>query len=60
VSTTTPGSPLRRRAAQNEAQILLNKMIEELVEKLNQPSDADTPAAVPDKPTHGRTMGERK
>jgi len=60
VTSTAKGSPLRRRAAKNHAQALLNKMIKELVEKPDRQSNADTPAALPDKPKHGRKKGGKK
>jgi len=60
VASTATGSPLRRRAAKNHAQALLNKKIKELVEKPDHPSNAGTPAAVPGKPKLGRKKGGSK
>lgn len=53
IASVTPGSPLRRHATRNHAQALLNKKIEELVEKPDHLSNAGTPATVPGKPKRG-------
>lgn len=60
IASVTPGSPLRRHAARNHAQALLNKKIKVLVEKPDHLSNAGTPAAVPGKPKSGRKKGGSK
>ena len=58
VASTAKGSPLRRRAAKEHAQALLNKKIKELVEKPDHLSNTGTPAAVPGKPKRSRKKGD--
>lgn len=60
IASVTSGSPLRRQAARNHAQALLNKKIKELVEKPIQPSDAGASAAGTGKPKRGRKKGGSK
>ncbi|MCG3173126.1 MAG: hypothetical protein GMKNLPBB_01304 [Myxococcota bacterium] len=60
VASVTPGSPLRRRAALKHAEYLLNNKIKELVEKPDQPSNADAAEAAPGKAKRGRKKGGSK
>ena len=59
IASVTPGSPLRRHDKQNHAQALLNKKINEIVDKANQPVEASI-ADVPAKPRRGRKKGGQK
>ena len=60
IASVTPGSPLRRRAARNHTQALLNKKIKELVDNPDHLSEAGMHAAVPCKAKRGRKKGGSK
>lgn len=60
VSSTSKGSPLRRRAAKEHAKALLIKKIKELDEKPNHPSIEGTSAVVSRKSLRGRKKGGTK
>ena len=60
VKSTTPGSPLRRRAAMNDAQASLNKKITELARKANNASaEAEAGGDTPTKPKRSRKKTKR-
>ncbi|MGD9854550.1 MAG: type I-E CRISPR-associated protein Cse1/CasA [Planctomycetaceae bacterium] len=59
VDSTAKGSPLRRRAAKDHAQALLNRHMKRLVDKANQPAGVVT-ADVPAKPKRGRKKKESR
>ncbi|WP_428569381.1 MAG: type I-E CRISPR-associated protein Cse1/CasA [Solidesulfovibrio sp. DCME] len=60
VASVTPGSPLRRHAARNCAQALLNKTLEDFFEKKYHMSNAGTPAAMSSKSKRERKKGSSK
>ncbi|HOQ06056.1 MAG TPA: type I-E CRISPR-associated protein Cse1/CasA [Anaerohalosphaeraceae bacterium] len=60
VASTVTGSPLHRRAAKERALALLNKKIDELVEKMDHLSTADSPGTAPAKKKRIRKKGDTK
>ena len=57
ISSVTPGSPLRRYAARNQAQAQLNRKIQTLVQKPDHCAASDSPAALPGGPKRRSSKG---